>query len=31
LRHAYFLSNNAWKHDFNYNLISISTPDAKSS
>src|SRR4030042_161100 len=31
LRHAYFLTDNAWKHGLNYNLISISTPDARSS
>src|SRR5512136_104413 len=31
LRHAYFSANNAWKHGLDYSLISISTPDAKSS
>src|SRR4030042_527904 len=31
LRHAYLLTDNAWKHGLNYNLISISTPDARSS
>src|SRR4030042_1005556 len=31
LRHPYFSADNAWKHGSNYNLISISTPDARSS